>query len=122
MNELIWPAVGTSAAALTSFPLTGFTLNWYAKLFANPSFWPALSNSLAVGVTEDLVKTYSAVDLVKAGAEALGGKGGGGRPAKQQSREASAKPNRCAPGLRQTHRSIPFEPAWPRIASGHLPT
>jgi len=35
---------------------------------------------LAVGVTEDLVKSWSAVDLVKAGAEALGGKGGGGRP------------------------------------------
>ncbi|HRK19924.1 MAG TPA: alanine--tRNA ligase, partial [Hyphomicrobiaceae bacterium] len=35
---------------------------------------------LAVGVTEDLVKSYSAVDLVRAGAEALGGKGGGGRP------------------------------------------
>ena len=36
--------------------------------------------ALSVGVTEDLVKTLSAVDLVKAGAEALGGKGGGGRP------------------------------------------
>jgi alanyl-tRNA synthetase len=35
---------------------------------------------LAVGVTEDLVKRISAVDLVRAGAEALGGKGGGGRP------------------------------------------
>jgi len=35
---------------------------------------------LAVGVTDDLVKTWSAVDLVRAGAEALGGKGGGGRP------------------------------------------
>jgi alanyl-tRNA synthetase len=35
---------------------------------------------LAVGVTDDLVKTWSAVDLVKVGAEALGGKGGGGRP------------------------------------------
>jgi alanyl-tRNA synthetase len=35
---------------------------------------------LAVGVTDDLVKTWSAVDLVKTGAEALGGKGGGGRP------------------------------------------
>jgi alanyl-tRNA synthetase len=35
---------------------------------------------LAVGVTDDLIKTWSAVDLVKAGAEALGGKGGGGRP------------------------------------------
>jgi len=35
---------------------------------------------LAVGVTEDLVKSWSAVDLVKVGSEALGGKGGGGRP------------------------------------------
>jgi alanyl-tRNA synthetase len=35
---------------------------------------------LAVGVTEDLVKSMSAVDLVRVGAEALGGKGGGGRP------------------------------------------
>jgi alanyl-tRNA synthetase len=35
---------------------------------------------LAVGVTADLVKTWSAVDLVRIGAEALGGKGGGGRP------------------------------------------
>jgi alanyl-tRNA synthetase len=35
---------------------------------------------LAVGVTADLAKSLSAVDLVQAGAEALGGKGGGGRP------------------------------------------
>ncbi len=35
---------------------------------------------LAVGITADLVARFSAVDLVKAGAEALGGKGGGGRP------------------------------------------
>jgi alanyl-tRNA synthetase len=36
--------------------------------------------SIVVGVTDDLTKTVSAVDLVRAGAEALGGKGGGGRP------------------------------------------
>lgn len=35
---------------------------------------------LAVGVTDDLIKTWNAVELVKIGAEALGGKGGGGRP------------------------------------------
>lgn len=35
---------------------------------------------IAVGVTGDLTDTYSAVDLVRVGAEALGGKGGGGRP------------------------------------------
>ncbi|PZU61111.1 MAG: alanine--tRNA ligase [Sphingobium sp.] len=36
--------------------------------------------SIAAGVTGDLVTTISAVDLVRAGVEALGGKGGGGRP------------------------------------------
>ncbi|MGK2910182.1 MAG: alanine--tRNA ligase [Sphingobium sp.] len=36
--------------------------------------------SIAVGVTSDLLDTTSAVDLVRAGVEALGGKGGGGRP------------------------------------------
>jgi alanyl-tRNA synthetase len=36
--------------------------------------------SLVVGVTPDLVARFNAVDLVRAGAEALGGKGGGGRP------------------------------------------
>jgi alanyl-tRNA synthetase len=35
---------------------------------------------LAVGVTEDLITAHSAVELVKVGAAALGGKGGGGRP------------------------------------------
>ncbi|KAB2917830.1 MAG: alanine--tRNA ligase [Hyphomicrobiaceae bacterium] len=35
---------------------------------------------LAVGVTDDLKGTYNAIDLVKVGAQALGGKGGGGRP------------------------------------------
>jgi alanyl-tRNA synthetase len=36
--------------------------------------------SLVVGVTTDLTSKYNAVDLVRVGAEVLGGKGGGGRP------------------------------------------
>ncbi|OQW56228.1 MAG: alanine--tRNA ligase [Proteobacteria bacterium SG_bin9] len=35
---------------------------------------------VVVGVTADLTSRYSAVDLVKVASEALGGKGGGGRP------------------------------------------
>jgi alanyl-tRNA synthetase len=31
-------------------------------------------------VTDDLTGRFNAVDLVRAGVEALGGKGGGGRP------------------------------------------
>jgi alanyl-tRNA synthetase len=36
--------------------------------------------SLVVAVTDDLTARINAVDLVKAGSEVLGGKGGGGRP------------------------------------------
>jgi alanyl-tRNA synthetase len=36
--------------------------------------------TIAVGVTEDLTASISAVDLVRIGVETLGGKGGGGRP------------------------------------------
>jgi alanyl-tRNA synthetase len=36
--------------------------------------------SIVIGVTDDLTKRISAVDLVRGAAEALGGKGGGGRP------------------------------------------
>jgi alanyl-tRNA synthetase len=35
---------------------------------------------IVVGVTADLTKRFNSVDLVRRGAEALGGKGGGGRP------------------------------------------
>jgi alanyl-tRNA synthetase len=35
---------------------------------------------IVVGVTSDLVARFNAVDLVRKGAEVLGGKGGGGRP------------------------------------------
>jgi alanyl-tRNA synthetase len=35
---------------------------------------------IVVGVTDDLVNRFNAVDLVRKGAEVLGGKGGGGRP------------------------------------------
>jgi len=35
---------------------------------------------IVVGVTDDLINRFNAVELVKKGAEVLGGKGGGGRP------------------------------------------
>jgi alanyl-tRNA synthetase len=36
--------------------------------------------AIVVGVTDDLTNDHSAVELVRAGSAALGGKGGGGRP------------------------------------------
>jgi alanyl-tRNA synthetase len=41
---------------------------------------PDGKGGIVVGVTDDLVSRFNAVDLVRKGAEALGGKGGGGRP------------------------------------------
>ena len=36
--------------------------------------------AIVVGVTDDLADRFSAVDLVRVASEAMGGKGGGGRP------------------------------------------
>jgi len=41
---------------------------------------PDGKGGLVVGVTDDLVGQFNAIELVRVGAEALGGKGGGGRP------------------------------------------
>ena len=46
--------------------------------------------AIAAGVTDDLTGSLSAVDMVKAAAEALGGKGGGGRPDMAQAGGPSA--------------------------------
>ncbi len=46
--------------------------------------------SLVIGVTEALSQKVSAVELVRVGAEALGGKGGGGRPDMAQAGGADA--------------------------------
>jgi alanyl-tRNA synthetase len=46
--------------------------------------------ALVIGVTDDLTSQVSAVDLVRCGAEALGGKGGGGRPDMAQAGGADA--------------------------------
>ncbi len=53
--------------------------------------------SLVVGVTPDLTARVSAVDLVRKGAEALGGKGGGGRPDMAQA--GGPDPNKAAEAL-----------------------
>ncbi len=40
---------------------------------------PDGKGAVVVGVTDDLTRKFSAIDLVRAGSTALGGKGGGGR-------------------------------------------
>ncbi len=46
-------------SALTSLPLTGLTLDWYRRLLANTSFWPALQNSLIAGFTVAVVSVVT---------------------------------------------------------------
>jgi alanyl-tRNA synthetase len=53
--------------------------------------------AIAVAVTDDLTTRFDAVALVRAGVEALGGKGGGGRPDRAQG---------GAPSLAEADRAI----------------
>jgi spermidine/putrescine transport system permease protein len=66
-----------NTSALTSLPLTGFTFDWYAKLFANRSFWPALENSLIVGagvaLASVVIGTMAALALSRRSARQAGG-------------------------------------------------
>src|SRR3546814_20674022 len=65
--------------------------------------------SLVVGVTDDATGKASAVDLVKVGSEALGGKGGGGRPDMAQAGGADGGAAATAIAATEAH----FE-AWVR--------
>ena len=53
--------------------------------------------SVVVGVTQALTARFSAVDLVRVAAEALGGKGGGGRPDMAQA--GGPDPSRAADAI-----------------------
>ncbi len=60
--------------------------------------------SLVVAVTDDLTKRFNAVDLVRLGAEALGGKGGGGRPDMAQA--GGPDPSRGSAALEAIERAV----------------
>src|SRR6266851_569251 len=60
--------------------------------------------SLVVGVTDDLTARFNAVDLVRIGAEALGGKGGGGRPDMAQA--GGPDPGRAEAALAAVERAV----------------
>lgn len=65
-----------SERSLVTFPITGFTLDWFAKLFARPAFWGALQNSLivtgTVGVVSTLLGTSAAMVLARIRARYVG--------------------------------------------------
>jgi len=65
--------------------------------------------SLVVAVTEDLVGRANAVELVKRGAEALGGRGGGGRPDMAQA--GGADPARIDDAISAIESALASTPA-----------
>jgi alanyl-tRNA synthetase len=72
-----------SVEGVSAKDLKGLADDAKAKLGSGVVAFVAVADgkaSLVVGVTDDLKDRINAVDLVKVGAEQLGGKGGGGRP------------------------------------------
>ena len=86
--------------------------------------------SIAAAVTDDLTAKVSAVDLVRAGVEALGGKGGGGRPdmaqgggpdgSKAAEAMAAVKAAKSVVGVGRSPSGLRL-PAWKRAALIRLP-
>ena len=60
--------------------------------------------SIVVAVTDDLTSQINAVDLVRIGAEALGGKGGGGRPDMAQA--GGSNPDAANDAVAQIEKNI----------------
>jgi alanyl-tRNA synthetase len=65
--------------------------------------------AVAAGVTDDLTSRISAVDLARAAAEALGGKGGGGRPDMAQA--GGADPSRADAAIAAVEDALGRAPA-----------
>ncbi|NBU78538.1 MAG: alanine--tRNA ligase [Sphingomonadaceae bacterium] len=75
--------LGQSFDGLDPKDLRGLANDAKAKLGTGIAAFVTVNDgraSVLVGVTDDLTGRFSAVDLVRAGVEALGGQGGGGKP------------------------------------------
>ncbi len=77
------PFLGQSLAGVSGKDLRGLIDAHKARLGSGVVLLVADAGgkaAVAAGVTDDLTARISAVDIVRAAAEAMGGKGGGGRP------------------------------------------
>ena len=59
-----------NAGRFQAFPLRGFTIEWYQKMFSDPAFMEALQNSILVSFGASLISTaigfFGAYSLIKA--------------------------------------------------------
>jgi spermidine/putrescine transport system permease protein len=63
---LLLPIFSFNAAASPRFPLSGFTLDWYAGLFRTPAMLDAARNSLFVGLAAAIVATLLGICAARA--------------------------------------------------------
>jgi len=63
---LFLPLFSFNDSIYVKFPLQGFTLQWYAELFAREPVWNALMNSLKVGAVVSVLSTVLGIFAAKA--------------------------------------------------------
>jgi len=63
---LFLPLFSFNNSLYASFPLSGFTLQWYAELFQREPVWAALMNSIKIGVTVSILSTFLGIFAAKA--------------------------------------------------------
>lgn len=66
MPVLFLPLFSFNDSLYVSFPLTGFTLQWYGELFERPPVWNALMNSVKIGVVVAVICTGMGIFAAKA--------------------------------------------------------
>lgn len=63
---LFLPLFSFNNSMFISFPLSGFTTQWYARMFADAEVQHALANSLKVGAASAIISTMLALPAAKA--------------------------------------------------------
>lgn len=63
---LLLPLFSFNKSIYVSFPLQGFTTEWYVQLFQSEPMWAALMNSLKVGISTAIISTTLGIFAAKA--------------------------------------------------------
>ncbi|MFP1645703.1 ABC transporter permease [Pontitalea aquivivens] len=74
---LLLPIFAFNDGTIIAFPLKGFTTEWFAQMFANPTLGNALKNSLIIALGTAVLSTTLGIFAARAGTRfAFPGKGG----------------------------------------------
>ena len=71
------PIFAFNSGTIVAFPLSGFTTEWFAQMWANPTLRRALTNSLIIAVSASVFATCLAIFAARASTRfSFPGKGG----------------------------------------------